>query len=803
MGTTLIGRVAGAIALAAALWLGTARAQNYSDIWWNSAESGWGLTVADHESQLFAVWFTYREDGRPTWYVVPGGTLSADRRTFQGDMYATTGPAYSAAPFDPARVTVRKVGSATIDFAPPGLAAGSALFTYSLNGVTQSKQIRRQPFGDSATAWGSDVTDIWFNPSQSGWGLTLAQHGSNVFGVWFTYDTDGQPLWAVMPGVTFNGPDNFTGTLYTTTGPYFGSVPFDPSRVVATPQGSATVTLNRQGPASPQCAGSTSAVFNPAFRAGAPSSSICPQGFGDTMVDVAVDSIAPADSLSGGAASSAGQEGSLASAGFGFVAADMPELASLAASLAHAEIAARSKLGAQVGKSTARLPSAKATDADPTGWGGLGYVVASTLSNIGNDFTGRAVPQQDLSASASQDNASVSVDLGFKTDADGTISVSSGMTAKAEGNGAKIEESAWYNGAGKLCPAADGTITFKYTIHTDVSGSAGTKRAGAQYEVTASGTAFVNDEAYVEHVDFDIRTQVAKQRPDSHNAYVDGHFTGSLGGPWTPNYHTAIQLSPYTTVTRRGSTTTKEDAAEMLAEARQRAIHSVQGYMEYMQAQWRDGDCVQVVASAPSTVAPAATVSIDAKVRHKVEGAELHLPIDAQLAGAASLQPARIAASPGTFVYVAPSQTGQSATLTFTSTSRRGIGTLALTIRTAAEGYAVDWSDGQGNHVFGTICSGLDSAFTLNFTSGTDIQGTLAFTPTGASGGKVHLSGTGLGGVITYAGDGTYTLTGSSAIQMTIPQQIGTVQLPTGPQVIPLPGPSGTLPLQPTTQCNG
>src|SRR3954471_14871617 len=79
-------------------------AQNYSDIWFNPAESGWGLTIADHESNLFAVWFTYRQDGKPTWYVIPGGTFTSDRRHFQGDIYATTGPAYSFAPFDPTRV---------------------------------------------------------------------------------------------------------------------------------------------------------------------------------------------------------------------------------------------------------------------------------------------------------------------------------------------------------------------------------------------------------------------------------------------------------------------------------------------------------------------------------------------------------------------------------------------------------------------------------------------------------------------------------------------------------------------------
>jgi hypothetical protein len=223
-----------------------ARAQNYSDIWWNPDESGWGLTLADHDTQLFGVWYTYAADGRPTWYVIPGGTFTQGKRLFSADIYRTTGPAYNA-PFDSSLVTVTKVGTSHFDFSPPGLAPGTALFSYTLGSVSHTKQIQRQPFGNAATHWGTDFTDIWWNPNESGWGLTLAQHGNNVFGVWFTYDTSGNPLWMVLPGVTFNGNNSFSGSLYTTTGPYFASVPFNPANVVVTRVGTASITLNGRG----------------------------------------------------------------------------------------------------------------------------------------------------------------------------------------------------------------------------------------------------------------------------------------------------------------------------------------------------------------------------------------------------------------------------------------------------------------------------------------------------------------------------------------------------------------------------
>ncbi len=71
-----------------------ARAANYTDIWWNAAESGWGLTIAHHEDKVFAVWYLYDEAGKPLWVVMSDGTTSNGGRSFSGDIYRTTGPSY-------------------------------------------------------------------------------------------------------------------------------------------------------------------------------------------------------------------------------------------------------------------------------------------------------------------------------------------------------------------------------------------------------------------------------------------------------------------------------------------------------------------------------------------------------------------------------------------------------------------------------------------------------------------------------------------------------------------------------------
>jgi hypothetical protein len=221
-------------------------AQNFSDIWWNPNESGWGLTLVDHQTQLAGVWYTYTPAGRPVWYVMPAASFTQGKRFVTLDIYQSTGPGYNVA-FNPSQVVQTKVGTASFDFAPPGLASGVATFSYTLGSVSQTKQVQRTPFGNAAPVWGTDYTDILWNANEPGWGLALAQHGSSIGGVWYTYGTDGQPLWVLMPAVSFTSPTSFSGPLYTATGPAFSSVPFDASKVHLSLAGDASISFTETG----------------------------------------------------------------------------------------------------------------------------------------------------------------------------------------------------------------------------------------------------------------------------------------------------------------------------------------------------------------------------------------------------------------------------------------------------------------------------------------------------------------------------------------------------------------------------
>ncbi len=122
----------------------TTRIANYSDIWWNETESGWGLNITHHPSQQFFItWFVYGENGEPRWYVLPGNAASYSGHFFSGTVYRTNRPVFSPA-FDPSQIVVTPAGTGTVEFDTQ--AYGRAQMRFTVDGVTFQKAITRQPF---------------------------------------------------------------------------------------------------------------------------------------------------------------------------------------------------------------------------------------------------------------------------------------------------------------------------------------------------------------------------------------------------------------------------------------------------------------------------------------------------------------------------------------------------------------------------------------------------------------------------------------------------------------------------------
>ena len=221
--------------------VGRVAALNFQALWWGApagSESGWGLNLTHQGDILFATWFTYDLDGSAMWLVAPA-TRRTTGENFAGPLYRTTGPAFSNLYFDPAEVGVTQVGSASFAFTD----GGAGMFSYTVNGTSQSKAITRQVFdaGVSVCVAGGtagpvpNYQDLWWRApagSESGWGVNVTHQGDIVFATWFTYDAAGKGMWVVMPdGRRVAATSTYAGKLYRTTGARFDASPWDPASI--------------------------------------------------------------------------------------------------------------------------------------------------------------------------------------------------------------------------------------------------------------------------------------------------------------------------------------------------------------------------------------------------------------------------------------------------------------------------------------------------------------------------------------------------------------------------------------------
>jgi hypothetical protein len=194
---------------------------NYQDLWWGGeAESGWGLALAHHGGTLFGALYIYDNQGHPTWLSLSGGTWDAGFTTFTGPLYSPTGSAYNA--YDASRFNAgAPVGQASLRFT--GL--DTAVLSYTINGVSGTKNISRIIFGPPDGTPVPSVGDLWWaGDSQNGWGLTIAQQYRTLFVAWYTYDAQGKPTWFVASGGTWLSATRYSGTAYRASGaPWVGA----------------------------------------------------------------------------------------------------------------------------------------------------------------------------------------------------------------------------------------------------------------------------------------------------------------------------------------------------------------------------------------------------------------------------------------------------------------------------------------------------------------------------------------------------------------------------------------------------
>jgi hypothetical protein len=162
---------------------------DFSDLWFNPAEPGWGANVIQQGRTLFVTIFVYNTANQPTWYVASDVRLTGNSgatSTFSGTLYETAGPWFGNTSFDGASVTVRPVGNLTFSAGQPA----NATLTYTVGNNTVSKQVERQTWdveniagtylGASAGTWSNCSAGRANGPVESFAQLTITQDGRSV-----------------------------------------------------------------------------------------------------------------------------------------------------------------------------------------------------------------------------------------------------------------------------------------------------------------------------------------------------------------------------------------------------------------------------------------------------------------------------------------------------------------------------------------------------------------------------------------------------------------------------------------------
>jgi alpha-tubulin suppressor-like RCC1 family protein len=215
----------------------SAKVSPLTGLWWNPNESGWGISLTQQASTIFVAWYTYDQAGKPSWFVMSNCAMAGN--SCSGDIYAVSGGTSLGVPWNGAGKLVNKTGVGTITFSDND----NAVFNFTINGANGSKTITRQVFGTGSAQPTIDYSALWWNPSESGWGLALTQQYGMIFATIYTYDANGNPIWYVASSCPLSGA-GCSGDLYQVNGGSAPAVAWNGANKLVTKVGSASFTFS-------------------------------------------------------------------------------------------------------------------------------------------------------------------------------------------------------------------------------------------------------------------------------------------------------------------------------------------------------------------------------------------------------------------------------------------------------------------------------------------------------------------------------------------------------------------------------
>jgi YVTN family beta-propeller protein len=114
---------------------------NYTDLWFNPNEPGWGIAITQQAGVIFAAWYVYDNSGNPTWFVVPNCPVDSTGNRCTSAVYRTTGPPLGTS-FDSSQVQVIPAGNMVFNFGDPN----NGTLNYLNDNLFVTKRITRELF---------------------------------------------------------------------------------------------------------------------------------------------------------------------------------------------------------------------------------------------------------------------------------------------------------------------------------------------------------------------------------------------------------------------------------------------------------------------------------------------------------------------------------------------------------------------------------------------------------------------------------------------------------------------------------
>lgn len=148
-------------------------------LWYNPARSGHGFDLGHAGDTMFLTWYTYTDDGSPTWYqaVAPRANpwIAELRR------YTWNGSAAIGSPVGELRVSFSDASHASFEWRI-GTRSGSEPMSAQLGSYTPSNPNRN---------------GTWYAQSEPGWGWSIYTGGDLRVGIVYHYDASGAPRWVL------------------------------------------------------------------------------------------------------------------------------------------------------------------------------------------------------------------------------------------------------------------------------------------------------------------------------------------------------------------------------------------------------------------------------------------------------------------------------------------------------------------------------------------------------------------------------------------------------------------------------